>query len=347
LRTILGCATLRRTAAVTELNSPRDNRTLVACFTALVIATGCAESGRSFGSPTGPNAPALQTFNLSGRVTESGASAVFPIIGAVLTIDEGANAGKSATTNASGEYAFSELRREAFSVNISASGYITGSFSIDVQGGATRDFALSLRTPRAPFGAGQLRVGDQIIAGRYFTDPLQTGCYWERQRGFSGTLGDIIANRFVGYDGMQYIVDILGSDVAFKSDPKCGTWFDTPRHGPQSSIPAGVWLVGSQVAPGTYQVTPTASCYWERLRHFQHQGNTGVIANGFGAPGKTQSVTIAATDVGFGTDTNCGTWARVSSAAHAQGDTTFQQSLADIERNRALYEEGVRHPRVR
>lgn len=317
------------------------------CCGAILIATGCGDGGPSFGSPAGPNAPASQTANLSGRVTESGGSVVLPIAGAVLTIGDGANAGKTATTNATGEYSFSELRREAFSVSISASGYVTTSFSVDPGAAPTRDFALSLTAPRAPFGGGQFRVGEEIVAGRYFTDPLQAGCYWERQRGLSGTLGDIIANRFVGYNGMQYIVDILASDAAFKADVKCGTWFDTPRHGLQSSIPPGVWLVGSQVAPGTYEVSSGAGCYWERLRHFQYQGNTGVIANGFGAAGKTQSVTIAATDVGFSTDANCGTWTRASSAAHAQTADAPGQSLADIERNRVLYEETVRNHRDR
>ena len=317
-------------------------RKLLVCLGALVIATGC-ERGSSFGSPSGPNAAGPQTSTFSGRVTESGASSFFPIAGAVLTIGDGANAGNTATTNAAGQYSFSELRREAFTVSIWANGYVTSSFSVDLGAGSTRDFALPLIAPRAPFGAGQFRVGEQIVAGRYFADPLQSGCYWERQRGLSGTLGDVIANRFIGYDGRQYIVDILTSDVAFKTDPKCGTWFDTPRHDAQSSIPAGVWLVGSQVAPGTYESTPSGICYWERLRHFEHQGLTGVIANGFGALGKTQSVTIVASDVGFSTDANCGTWSRASSADRMQATAPLEQSFAEIERNRGLYERSVRN----
>ena len=328
------------------MNSACHMRRFFVCFNALLIATGCAR-GATSGSPTGPNPPAPQTSTLSGRVTESGASSLFPIAGAVLTIGDGANAGNTATTNAAGQYSFSELRREAFVVSIAANGYITSSFSVDLRGAVTRDFSLSLIAPRAPFGGGQFRVGEQIVAGRYFADPLQSGCYWERQRGLSGTFGDIIANKFVGYDGMQYIVDILASDVAFKTEPKCGTWHDSPRHGPQSSIPPGVWLVGSQIAPGTYQVSPGASCYWERLRHFQHQGLTSVIANGFSPAGKTQSVTIADADAGFSTDGNCGTWTRASAADRAQAISTTDQSFADIQRNRALYEGSFRHHRVR
>jgi hypothetical protein len=62
-----------------------------------------------------------------------------------------------------------------------------------------------------------------------------------------------------------------------------------------------------------------------------------VIGNSFSGAAKTQSVTIDDRDVGFSTDTNCGTWTRASSAAAAA-----DQSLADIERNRALYERSVR-----
>ena len=316
-------------------------RRFILCVGSLLIAAGCDQGG-GFGSPAGPTPSGPQTSTLSGRVTDSGASSVFPIAGAVLTIADGTNAGNTATTNAAGQYSFSQLRRETFSMSISATGYVTSSFTVDLNAGSIRDFALPLPAPRTPFGSGLFRVGEQIVAGRYFTDPPQSGCYWERQKGLSGTFADIIANKFVTYDGMQYIIDILPSDVAFKSDPKCGTWHDSPRHEPQSSIRPGVWLVGSQIAPGTYDVSSSAGCYWERLRHFQYQGLTGVIANSFSGAAKTQSVTIDDRDVGFSTDTNCGTWTRASTATPAA-----DQSLADIERNRALYEQNVRNHRVR
>lgn len=307
------------------------------CFSALLILAGC--SGGSSEWSTGPSPSTTpQTSNLSGRVTEGGASVVTPIAGAQVTIADGANAGKTATTSATGQYAFSDLHVEAFSVEISASGYVTTSVSIDLRAGSTRDFSLALTVPRTPFGGGQFRVGEQITAGRYFSDPVQSGCYWERQKGLSGTFGDIIASKFVTYDGMQFIVDILASDVSFKTDPKCGTWYDSPRHGPQSSIPAGVWLVGSQITPGTYEVSSGAGCYWERLRHFQHQGLTGVIANSFNGAARTQTVTILSGDAGFSTDSNCGTWTRASTAASAESE----QPLVDIERNRALYDRSVR-----
>jgi Carboxypeptidase regulatory-like domain len=319
---------------------------LLLCLCGLLIAAAC-DRGSTLESPTGPNPAVPVTADLSGRVTEIVAGSALPIRAALLTIADGGNAGKTAATNASGEYSFSALRREAFSVTVSASGYITTAFPIDLRGNATRDFPLSPSMPRAPFNTGSFRVGTEILPGRYFSDPPQSGCYWERQRDSGRIIADIIANRLVTYDGMQYIVDILPSDMAFKTDAKCGTWFDSPRHGAQSSIPPGIWLVGMQIQPGTYQTSPVANCYWERLRHFQYQGLSGVIANGFGGAAKSQTVTIAGSDAGFSTEGNCGTWTRASALSARSSDAAAPQSAADIERHRALYEQAVGERRER
>jgi len=150
-------------------------------------------------------------------------------------------------------------------------------------------------------------VGTDIAAGRYFTNPA-TSCYWERQRGFSGSLNDVIANEFIGFDAGQWVVDILGSDMAFETDAECGTWSRTPRPPPTGGITPGVWLVGSQVAPGTYRVNARSGCYWERLRAFEGTLSS-VIDNKFVADASQQLVTIASSDVGFHNDGDCGTWA--------------------------------------
>src|SRR5687768_17260240 len=114
-------------------------------------------------------------------------------------------------------------------------------------------------TPRTQFGAGQYRVGTDISPGRYYSDPAN-GCYWERQSGLGGTSAEIIANEFISFDARQWIVDIAASDRGFSTSAQCGTWFSMPRSGAQSTIPPGVWLVGSQISPGTYQANVQADC---------------------------------------------------------------------------------------
>jgi hypothetical protein len=71
------------------------------------------------------------------------------------------------------------------------------------------------------FGPGQYRANIDIPPGRYYSDP-RLGCYLERQRGFSGSLDDIIANEFIDYDARQWIIDILPTDVGFETDIDCG-----------------------------------------------------------------------------------------------------------------------------
>jgi hypothetical protein len=162
------------------------------------------------------------------------------------------------------------------------------------------------------FGPGQWRVWSQITPGRYFADPAR-GCYWERQEGLSGSINDVIANEFVGFDALQWVVDILATDLAFETDPDCGSWSRSARPAP-NGIPGGVWLVGSQVPPGTYGVNASRGCYWARLRDFT--GNlSGIIDNEFVSGGGPQLVTITASDVGFENDGDCGTWTRVSASA--------------------------------
>jgi hypothetical protein len=189
------------------------------------------------------------------------------------------------------------------------------------------------------FGTGQFRVGTDITAGRFFTDP-PASCYWERQSGFGGTFSEIVANDFVSYDAGQLIVDIAGSDKGFKSDA-CGTWLrDSPRRGFSTNITPGMWLVGSQIAPGTYRIGGGAGCYWERLRGFS--GNFGdIIANNFSSTATVQFVTISGGDVGFNNDGDCGTWAPSATIAQEGQSVPIIQSRQDIEQQRTLYRQKI------
>lgn len=69
------------------------------------------------------------------------------------------------------------------------------------------------------FGAGTYRIGEEIRPGTYRSSESR-GCYWERLSGFSGSLGDIIANDFTN---SVAVVTIQASDVGFSSSD-CGTW---------------------------------------------------------------------------------------------------------------------------
>lgn len=157
--------------------------------------------------------------------------------------------------------------------------------------------------PPVSFGNGLFRVGVNIPAGTY-RNSTSSSCYWARLSGFGGTLDEIIANSF---DDVPNIVTIAASDAGFESSG-CGTWrnnFAPRTASPTSSHGGGHFVVGTEVAAGTWQSTGTGTCYWERLRGFGGILDE-IIANDFADGPRT--VTISASDLGFYASKECGTW---------------------------------------
>ena len=174
--------------------------------------------------------------------------------------------------------------------------------------------ALCDATSRTSFGAGTYLIGTDLSSGRYYTDP-GAWCYWKRTNGRTDVF-NIIANDLWAGDVNQAIVDISPSDLYFETDADCGTWFDTPRHeGTSTEIAPGQWLIGSQVTSGTYMsIQLSTGCYWERLSGFGGSVLDDVLANDYIGEDELglKMVTILASDVGFKTDDDCGTWTKVS-----------------------------------
>ena len=108
---------------------------------------------------------------------------------------------------------------------------------------------------------------------------------------------------------------IKPTDVAFKT-LSCSTWRLVSSQSTQSSaaqsntIPGdGVYLVGTDVQPGTYVSNSPGYCSWYRLSSLNGESNN-IIDSDNSASGK-QYVTIKPTDVAFKT-LSCSTWSRVS-----------------------------------
>lgn len=125
-------------------------------------------------------------------------------------------------------------------------------------------------TPRLGFGPGTYQVNIDIqpgvYAGKVGTDVLDS-CYWERLSGASGELSDLIANsNAVG----QFYVEVLSTDKYFKvacDITPLAAWPGPAE--PLSKIEPGTYMVGRDIAPGTYRGEAGTgvldSCYWERL----------------------------------------------------------------------------------
>jgi hypothetical protein len=157
---------------------------------------------------------------------------------------------------------------------------------------------------------GTTLIGSGAAAGRYIAGNAAMGCYWERLSGLGGTFDEIIANDFRTF-ASRIIVDIAPTDVAFSLTAECGTFVPYQiSAAPTGKIPPGDWVVGSEIAPGTYRTVVAPGCYWERASSFDGTVES-IIDNDFITTAGTEFVTISPSDVGFKNDGNCDTWTRI------------------------------------
>lgn len=172
--------------------------------------------------------------------------------------------------------------------------------------------AASLRPERtAPpempqtFRDGVWEVGEDIKPGTYRTLGAD-GCYWSRLRRLTNRDRDVIVQE--SSDGPA-IVTVKRSDVGFESG-RCRSWTaDLGRiTDSRTEFGAGTYLVGEDIAPGTYRSRGKAGCSWERLRGFTGD-QSDILAKGTG--GGRRTVTVRGTDTGF-SSVGCGTWTRAS-----------------------------------
>ena len=282
--------------------------TAAQAYTGNITVTGNQASGTNTIAVSGTGV-ALATFTLSGLVTETPPTTSTVLAGVVVTIIDGANQGRTATTGADGRYQITGVVNGGYTVSAVRAGYTSVALPVGINGNTTLDFRLEPTTARTSFGPGQYRVPADIAVGRYYSDPAN-GCHFARVRSFGGTPSEAIVDLTLQFDAGQWIVDLLATDAGFVTDANCGFWFTTPRRGLLTSITPGMWIVGAQITPGTYRAdNSTQGCFWQRVSNFTGAIDA-VIANQFVTSPGVQLVTIAATDAGFSANTECGTWTR-------------------------------------
>lgn len=118
-------------------------------FAALAVSVlfGCGGGGSSPSGPSTPvPAPTPTVGSLAGTVTQNGGGAV---AGATVTVLDGANAGRAATTNGSGQYRLDNLTSGNANVAAAANGLETRS-GVQVAGETT----LNLSLPYTRSGSG-------------------------------------------------------------------------------------------------------------------------------------------------------------------------------------------------
>ena len=164
------------------------------------------------------------------------------------------------------------------------------------------------------FSDGTWVVGEDILPGTYRSSNSGSECYWERLNGFSGEMEDVITNEITNEFAL---VEISSTDAGFSS-VDCGTWMEATAPITSSSsdpFDDGWFIVGLDIAPGTWRSPGGDDCYWARLSGFSGD-NEHIEANELGV--SNNIVTIQSTDQGFYSQ-NCGTWTRQSPNVDAKG----------------------------
>ncbi|HEY7832295.1 MAG TPA: hypothetical protein VIG30_01905 [Ktedonobacterales bacterium] len=156
----------------------------------------------------------------------------------------------------------------------------------------------------AHFGDGTFQVGKDIQPGTYRTRVGSPGCYYARLKGFGGTVDDIIAN---DNTDAPAVVLIAATDKGFQSQ-NCGTWTQDLSQitASKTTFGDGIYIVGTDITPGTYKNSGDQGCYYARLSGFGGTVDDIVSNNNTDA---VAIVTIAASDKGF-QSARCGTWTK-------------------------------------
>lgn len=154
------------------------------------------------------------------------------------------------------------------------------------------------------FRDGTHMVGTDIQPGTYRLRIRSPACYWARLKGFSGEMGDLVANE---NESGPTLVTVKSNDKGFESKG-CGTWTSdlspiTPT--PDSPFEDGVYQIGVDIAPGTWKTDTPDDCYWARLKGFSG-GMGDLITNAT----STAIVQIQKSDKGF-RSSGCGIWNKI------------------------------------
>ncbi len=161
------------------------------------------------------------------------------------------------------------------------------------------------KSPATSFGDGNYVVSTDIQPGTYRTRVGSPGCYYARLSGFSGSMDEILANNNTDFPA---VITIPSSDKGFQSS-SCGTWTQDLSEitSSQTSFGDGIFIVGTDMLPGTYRSSGSTGCYYARVSGFS--GTDGeILAND--NTDTAAVVTILASDKGF-VSSNCGTWVKI------------------------------------
>jgi hypothetical protein len=144
-----------------------------------IIAVACGGGSPNSPSSSTPSPATPATFSLTGLVTDITTGA--GLSGATVSVADGPNAGKSALTDSSGNYTLAGLQQSSFTLNASASNYVSQSKAVTLASSQTLSFQLGRSTPPAGGFSGvrydNIQMSHQFIFGSPIPTQNQTATY--------------------------------------------------------------------------------------------------------------------------------------------------------------------------
>ena len=174
----------------------------IAMFCVFAAACGSTSTTSPTQTPT-TTTPTPSTFTLSGQVTSTSGAA---INGARVTIADGQNAGKSTTTDASGNYAIASLAVSGFTVNFSATNFFATAKSVTLTSNQTLSAQLTPTPLFTASGSGNTVFDMPTTVSRIHITGTYTGTF---ESNFIVTIGGrLVVNVIIGpYNGGSSVSD--------------------------------------------------------------------------------------------------------------------------------------------
>ena len=115
---------------------------LLTALMAVASAACTGDSGPVSPTPTTRDTPAVPIWSLSGVVRERFQGVDIPVLGATVSIADGADAGRSIVADDAGNYEFNGLEQGDFTVRATGTGYELSSQVVELTADQRLDFAL-------------------------------------------------------------------------------------------------------------------------------------------------------------------------------------------------------------
>lgn len=257
-----------------------------ALMSLFLVATLTAPAGAAVKSATKPSAPTITSVT-SSPVKKGKVNLTVVVTlgadngGAAVSGTKISAGGKSCTTKKAKTSCTIKGIKNGKAVNVTAKsknkkGFGKGSARVTYIAGAATYVVAAAPAPAAEVisyptgsfsGSGTFRVGVDIAPGTYKSSPTSDwGGYWARLACATGSLDCINANELTS--GSSYVT-ILATDIYFETT-RMGQWI------PEAALTGamatsfsgtGMYKIGFDVLPGTYQAASTGSFggYWSRM----------------------------------------------------------------------------------